>query len=63
MRLINADSLREKAETCRETTDAFIELIDMEPTVVPGTTADVNDQCEGQVTWAEAVEEATNGKQ
>ena len=63
MRLIDADKLRHDAEWCRETTDAFIELIDMQPTVVPGETADVNDQCEGQVTWAEAVEEATNGKQ
>lgn len=63
MRLINADSLREKAETCRETTDAFIELIDKEPTVGFDEIHFPSDQCEGQVTWAEAVEEAINGKQ
>ncbi len=33
MRRIDADALRHAAETCRETTDAFIELIDAQPTV------------------------------
>ena len=60
MRLIDADKLRHDAEWCRETTEAFQELIDMQPTVVPVGTADVNDQCEGQVTWEEAVNESEN---
>lgn len=33
MRLIDADELINKAETCIETTDAFIELIKNAPTV------------------------------
>ena len=33
MRLIDADQLKYEAETCIETTDAFIELIDKMPTV------------------------------
>lgn len=33
MRLIDADKLRYDAELCRETTDAFQELIDEQPTV------------------------------
>ena len=35
MRLIDADKLREEAETCIETTAAFIELIDEQPTIEP----------------------------
>lgn len=31
MRLIDADKLKQDAELCRETTDAFIELIDEQP--------------------------------
>lgn len=56
MRLIDADSLRKKAGTCRETTDAFIELIDMEPTVDPNNIREVSnmtEQCKGQVTMEE----------
>lgn len=33
MRLIDANKLKKEAETCIETTDAFIELIDEQPTV------------------------------
>lgn len=33
MRLIDAEALRKNAETCRETTDAFCELIDSAPTM------------------------------
>lgn len=33
VRLIDANALRKYAETCRETTDAFCELIDNAPTV------------------------------
>lgn len=33
MNLIDRDILRYEAETCRETTDAFVELIDAQPTV------------------------------
>lgn len=32
MRLIDADALRKAAKTCRETTEAFLELIDAQPT-------------------------------
>ena len=34
MRLIDADKLKQDAELCRETTDAFIELIDKQPDAV-----------------------------
>ena len=33
MRLIDANKLKKEAETCIETTDAFIELIDEQPTI------------------------------
>jgi len=33
MRLIDADALRYKAETCLETTEDFQDLIDSQPTV------------------------------
>ena len=33
MRLIDADKLKHEAEDCIETTDAFIQLIDEQPTV------------------------------
>lgn len=34
MRLIDADKLKLEADTCRETTDAFIAMIDKQPTAV-----------------------------
>ena len=34
MTLIDADELRRQTETCRETTDDFIELIDKQPIYV-----------------------------
>ena len=37
MRLIDADELRRQAETCRETTNAFQELIDKMPTQTMST--------------------------
>ena len=36
-RVVDADKLKYDAETCRETTDAFIELIDKAPTILEAT--------------------------
>ena len=43
MRLIDADALRKQAETCRETTDGFIELIDNAPAVVPENMVEISE--------------------
>ena len=41
MRLIDADKLRHDAELCRETTEAFQELIDKQPTLTDKSTGTI----------------------